>query len=196
LAIPLRTPFKVSWVDIDKPEQGHTPGSHNSGGVVSQGVTAGGTLFIALEGCAWYQGSIFFTSKLGGAEKAGQVFQYDLATETLWLIFESPAHRVLSGPDNINFSPRGNLVICEDMVRAVGHSMRLVSLTKDGDYHFLAQINPKISGQVNGYNLAGLLPISEWAGVCFSADGQWMFVNIFSPGISLAITGPWHPLLA
>ena len=32
---------------------------------------------------------------------------------------------------------------------------------------------------------------NEWAGACFSPDGQWLFVNIQTPGITFAITGPW-----
>jgi uncharacterized protein len=32
----------------------------------------------------------------------------------------------------------------------------------------------------------------EWAGACFSPDGRWLFVNIQTPGITFAITGPWH----
>jgi uncharacterized protein len=36
--------------------------------------------------------------------------------------------------------------------------------------------------------------ISEFAGACFSPDGSTMFVNILSPGVSLAITGPWERL--
>lgn len=33
---------------------------------------------------------------------------------------------------------------------------------------------------------------SETAGVVFSPDGEWLFLNIQYPGITLAITGPWH----
>ncbi len=33
---------------------------------------------------------------------------------------------------------------------------------------------------------------SETAGVVFSPDGSWQFLNIQTPGIKLAITGPWH----
>ena len=33
---------------------------------------------------------------------------------------------------------------------------------------------------------------SELAGVCFSPDGSTMFVNIYWPGVTLAITGPWR----
>jgi secreted PhoX family phosphatase len=32
---------------------------------------------------------------------------------------------------------------------------------------------------------------SEFAGACYSPDGKWLFVNIQSPGITFAITGPW-----
>jgi hypothetical protein len=32
---------------------------------------------------------------------------------------------------------------------------------------------------------------SEWAGATYSPDGRWLFVNIQSPGITFAITGPW-----
>ena len=32
---------------------------------------------------------------------------------------------------------------------------------------------------------------NEWAGACYSPDGHWLFVNIQTPGITFAITGPW-----
>jgi secreted PhoX family phosphatase len=33
---------------------------------------------------------------------------------------------------------------------------------------------------------------SELAGACFSPDGSTMFVNIQTPGVTLAVTGPWN----
>jgi secreted PhoX family phosphatase len=33
---------------------------------------------------------------------------------------------------------------------------------------------------------------SEFAGATFSPDGSTFFVNIQSPGLTLAITGPWQ----
>jgi hypothetical protein len=34
---------------------------------------------------------------------------------------------------------------------------------------------------------------SEWAGATFEPkNGNWLFVNIQSPGITFAITGPWR----
>jgi hypothetical protein len=34
---------------------------------------------------------------------------------------------------------------------------------------------------------------NEFAGACYSPDGQWLFVNVQTPGITFAITGPWGP---
>ncbi|MBE9549415.1 MAG: DUF839 domain-containing protein [Proteobacteria bacterium] len=190
------TEFSVEWVDIKDPRQGNTPGTHDTSGVVNQGLAAGGSAFMALEGCFYYQGQVFFTSKLGGAVHAGQVFAYDPGSEKLTLIFESPSHRVISGPDNIAISPRGNMVICEDHVTTVDKAQHLLALLDGGDYFYFCQINPDIRGEHNGHDLAETLPGSEWAGITFSADGHWMFANIYNPGITVAITGPWQDDLA
>ena len=32
----------------------------------------------------------------------------------------------------------------------------------------------------------------EWAGCCFSPDGRWLFANVYEPGFTVAITGPWR----
>ena len=33
---------------------------------------------------------------------------------------------------------------------------------------------------------------SEFAGATFAPDGSTFFVNVFDPGLTLAITGPWE----
>ncbi len=188
--------YKVEWVPIADPTRGHNPGSHDQAGVVTQGMDAGGTAFVALEGCFYHQGQVFFTAKMSGPARAGQVFCYCPATETLSIIFESPAHSVFSGPDNLAVSPRGNLVLCEDHVTEVNKASRLLSLLDNGDYFYFCQINPEISGNYLGHDLSAKMPHSEWAGISFSADGRWMFANIYAPGLTLAITGPWQADLA
>jgi secreted PhoX family phosphatase len=40
--------------------------------------------------------------------------------------------------------------------------------------------------------LSGDFTASEWAGPCYSPDGRWLFANIYHPGITVAITGPWQ----
>ena len=36
---------------------------------------------------------------------------------------------------------------------------------------------------------------SEFAGANFSPDGKILFVNIYSPTMTIAITGPWNKLI-
>ncbi len=182
----------VEWVDIPDPGQGFTRNSREGDGVVKQGLKAGGSGFISLEGCVCYDGHVYFTSKYGGHAKSGYVYEYDIDNEMIWLVYESPGHRVFSGPDNIMMSPRGSLLLCEDRVSQNTAAQILAGLTAAGELFRFSQINPDISGTFAGFNLARTVLHSEWAGATFSADGQWLFVNIFNPGITLAITGPWQ----
>ena len=182
----------VEWVDILNPAQGFTTNSREGDGVVRQGLAAGGSAFISLEGCACMDGQVYFTSKYGGRARSGQVYQYDIDRELLWLIFESPGPKVISGPDNIIMSPRGSLLVCEDRVSQNTAAQRITGLTSAGELFRFCQINPALEGFHGGYNLERTALYSEWAGATFSADGQWLFVNIYYPGITLAITGPWQ----
>ena len=44
---------------------------------------------------------------------------------------------------------------------------------------------------VDAHPLARLRRQTELAGACFSPDGRTLFVNAYSPTMTLAITGPW-----
>jgi secreted PhoX family phosphatase len=75
-------------------------------------------------------------------------------------VYESPGIHEMDAPDNIVVSPRGGLVVCEDGAGA----------------QFLRGITP--SGEI--FDFARNLHNSiEFAGVCFSPDGQTLFVNIY-----------------
>jgi uncharacterized repeat protein (TIGR03803 family) len=114
---------------------------------------------------------IYFVSTNGGDMGFGQVFAYDPRAETLTLIFESPGHEVCDGPDNCCTSPRGGLVLCEDA----------------GGQQFLRGISA--SGQI--FDLArNLRNTIEFAGVCFSPDGQTLFVNQYGRS-SVRTTQPY-----
>jgi len=190
--VPLNMAMKIDWVDIAEPGQGHTPGSHDGAGVVNQGLSAGGTAFVSLEGCGYFDGSVYFTSKAGGSNRAGQIFRLDIALETVELIFESTGPNGFSGLDNIIMSPRGSLMICEDRLGLFKTGQYIASLNTDGELFAFCQANPELRGTYAGYDLADTAVTSEWAGACFSADGQWMFANLYSPGMTFAITGPWQ----
>ncbi len=182
----------VEWVDIPEPQKGFTRNSREGDGVVTQGLAAGGSGFISLEGCTCINGHVYFTSKYGGSARSGYVYQYDIDREVMWLVYQSPGHSIISAPDNIIMSPRGSLVLCEDRVSLNTRGQIIAGLTRAGDLFRFCQINPNLSGTYGGHNLATTALHSEWAGVTFSGDGQWLFVNIYNPGVTVAITGPWQ----
>jgi secreted PhoX family phosphatase len=80
---------------------------------------------------------------------------------------------VCKNADNLTIAPWGDLFVCED---------------KGGTEQALVRITP--NGQITRFG-KNALNSSELAGVCFSPDGTTLFVNIQTPGLTLAITGPW-----
>ncbi len=168
----------AQWVDIDNPDPVDEQLREQS--VYKQGFAKGGASFARLEGC-WYGGnSIFFTATSGGDKKLGQVWEYIPRGNDkgfLKLIFESPDETVLDMPDNICVSPRGGLVICED---GRGNDQFIRGLTRKGQiFDFARNHVPGFEGR-------------EFAGATFSPDGKTLFVNIQTPGITLAVWGPWQ----
>jgi uncharacterized protein len=167
-------PLRATWVDIDDPDPANAEA--DSIAVFKQGLAGGGAIFTRLEG-AWYgDGSIFFNSTNGGAAGLGQVWKYKPRGHSggiLSLIFESPSVDVLELPDNIVVTPGGGLILCED---------------GDGE-NFLRGLTQR--GEIFDFAL-NVLNDSEFAGSTFSPDGETLFVNIQTPGITLAIWGPWE----
>jgi secreted PhoX family phosphatase len=173
----------VEWHTIDVPDPNLAGGGAT---VFAQGFAKGAARFARLEGAFYASGRIYFVSTTGGNVAQGQVFEYDPFNERVRLLFESPSADVLNAPDNMCVSPRGGLVLCED-----GSGTEYVhGLTTDGVIFRFVENNVDLrTTPVNGFNqdYRG----SEFAGSCYSPDGKWLFVNIQSPGITFAITGPW-----
>ncbi len=178
--------LRVRWVDIDEPAAG-IDDSGGPRGVLWQGKAAGGSVFTRLEGCNVGDGRVYFTATDGGDAACGQVWAYLPADDVLELVYESPDPRVLDYPDNITLSPRGGLVICEDSDQPV---QRLYGMTPDGGLFEFCRNNVRLDG---AQGFAGDYRDAEWAGACFSPDGRWLFANVYSPGFTVAITGPWRP---
>ena len=67
-------------------------------------------------------------------------------------------------------------------------------LTPDGAIFPFAENNavlPPEYQDLKGY--AGDFTGSEWAGATFEPEnGNWLFANLQSPGVTFAITGPWR----
>lgn len=182
----------TGWVDIPDPTRGFIAGTRKGSGVSEQGLANGASRFVALEGCAFSDGLVYFTSKLGGRFMAGYVLEYDPQREKIRMVFESQGHNHFSGPDNIVMSPRGSLVICEDRLSAPKHAQTIAGLTREGEFFRFCQVNPDLRGTFGGYDLRTTALRSEWAGVTFSMDGEWLFMNIYDPGVTVALTGPWQ----
>ena len=89
-------------------------------------------------------------------------------------------------------TPRGSLLLCENAAGDQVFGERLVGLTLDGNTFTFAQNNILLRQSYNNRVGIGDYRNQEWAGACFSPDGQWLFVNIQNPGVTFAITGPWH----
>jgi secreted PhoX family phosphatase len=175
----------ADWVVVDSPDWG--PGEQTPW---QQAQAKGAARIVRGEG-AWYgNGVIYVISTSGGAAGQGQVFAYDPVAETFSCVFASPSSSVLNAPDNVTVSPRGGLVLCED---GSGREY-LHGLTPDGQIFRFAENNvvlPPEFQQTKGYS--GDFSGSEWAGATFEPkNGNWLFVNLQSPGITFAITGPWR----
>jgi uncharacterized protein len=166
------------WVDVPDPDP---PDAESDGSaVLRQAVAAGAAIFERLEGCWYGAGCVFFTAASGGDARRGQVWQYRPRSEhrgELTLVFESPGAGVLDGPDNITVSPRGRgLLICEENWRG----MHLRGITPQGAMFDFAR---------------NVTDTREFAGVCFSPDGETLFVNLqgsLRRSATYAIRGPWR----
>ena len=160
--------------------------------------------FARPEGAYYDSGKIFWVCTSGGTAGQGQVFVYDPRRETLNLLFQSTGSGTgdtqCNNPDNIAVSPRGGVVVCEDGGNSI---QRLRGVTQNGTTFIFAENNMNLSAadvaqadaalQANGALITHFPPGNyrgiEWAGACFHE--RWMFVNIQTPGVTFAITGPW-----
>jgi secreted PhoX family phosphatase len=158
---------KVRWIDLDNPE---SPADD----LRKRGAQLGATLFARGEGIHMGSGELYFCCTSGGAARLGQVFRLRPARDQLQLFFESTSAEQFNYGDNLTVAPNGHLVVCEDQYTpVVDNHLRGIAPTGEA------------------YKLARLRTQTELAGACFSPDGKVLFLNVFSPTATLAITGPW-----
>jgi secreted PhoX family phosphatase len=154
------------WVNIDIPDPGVGQQS-----TVNQGIAKGGARFARLEG-AWHgNGSIYFVSTSGGNAGLGQVWKYTPTTAStgiLTLVYESASSAVLEAPDNLHFTPRGGILLCED----------------GGGLNFVRGLTP--AGTIFDFVVHNTSS-SECAGATFSQDGQTLFFNYQGTGETFAV---------
>ncbi len=180
---PLRQKFAVEWVRIEEPNP-----LENT--VRTEGFTKGAAQFMRGEGICYVNGSFYFTCTQGGnvlanlqvapgqeARGNGQIWKYTPGKTaknggSIELFLEPNDANIIDMPDNITLAPNGHLIACED-----GRGeQRLVGITPQGGVYTFAR-----NARDN----------SELAGACFAPNGRTMFVNIYDPGITLAVWGNW-----
>ena len=162
---------EVSWIDLDAVE---APEDN----LRYQAAKKGASLVARGEGIHMGKGEAYVCSTSGGARKLGQIFRIkfspDGESDRVELFFESVSKHQFDYGDNVVVAPNGHLIVCEDQyTKVVDNHLRGIAL--DG----------------NAYPLARLRLQTEPAGACFSPDGQTLFVNVYAPTKTLAITGPW-----
>ncbi|HVK33298.1 MAG TPA: alkaline phosphatase PhoX [Burkholderiaceae bacterium] len=204
--------FQCTWVDIANPDlDGSTlavagVGSVSASGPYRQAYANGAAIFGANEGCWVADGVVYFSDKRVATSpaRAGRIWALDLATMTLEAIFVSNDILIGNSPDNVCISPRGGVLFCEDGGNSgpkgdpavTVEQMRLMGVTPQGASYVFAKHNfnftaEQLAAAGKSTALAGDHRDTEWAGSVFSPDGHWLFVNLYTPGITLAITGPW-----
>ncbi len=165
----------VEWVTVEDPNPPTSPTS----GTRNQAFAKGAARFTREEGAWVGNGRVYFDCTDGGDAGFGQIFELDPDRSTLTLIYESPAEDELDFPDNLTVAPTGDLFLCENGTPP----------------DFIRGLTPK--GQIFDFAQA-VTNETEFAGACFSADGETLFVNQNGgrgdsepPGVTYAIWGPF-----
>ena len=165
----------VNWLDLDDVESPNDDLRHRAR-------AKGASLIARGEGIHMAQGEAYICSTSGGAARLGQILRLHLSDngeqDRLELFFESVSTRQFNFGDNLTVAPNGHLVVCEDQY------------TEKVD-NFLRGITP----EGHAYPLARLRLQTELAGACFSPDGATLFVNVYAPTKTLAITGSWDQFI-
>ena len=220
LAPQLGDAFELEWVTIENPDANpviipggylpFVPAESTVAGCFKEGFDKGGAQMSRGEGIWYHSRSMFIVDTAGGVSSSGTVgggdgcvWELDLDTQLLTCIFVVPAGQpsVGNNADNITVSPKGGLLVFEDggthTLNGIVYGCRMMSLLPDGNTFVFGENNltdlvraqavamGKAAGSGDGRG-------AEFAGGTFSPDGRVLFVNIQSPGITFAISGPWR----
>ena len=172
------------WIDLQGVDNPHED-------LRARGHAKGAAWFARGEGIFFGKDDLYFACTSGGPQRLGQIMRYvpspregqpgEADTPGSIQLFVEPHDRALMDMcDNLAVSPWGHLFVCEDKIGGVNY---LKTVTPQGKVYTMGR-NAQVGNGDVGVN-------SELAGVCFSPDGTTLFVNIYFPGMTLAITGPW-----
>lgn len=167
----LGQPLKVRWVKLDDVDPDEDTLRYEA-------QSKGATIFWRGEGAWEFKGLHYWVNSGAGDAGEGQVWCYNPRKQTVTLIVESTDGNLLDGPDNMTVAPDGTIYLCEDGSPAdpgdPNFSQYVVGVDKKGGlFQFAHNIIPGDA--------------TEFAGVCLSADGKFLYVNSQGIGITYAI---------
>jgi uncharacterized protein len=178
-AFPAQSWLRTRWIDLDDVEA--------SGGddLRKRGAAKGAAVFARGEGIHFGRDELYFACTSGGAKSLGQIMRYRPSgfegqslerrePGRLQNFLESTDAEIFNYGDNLTVAPNGHLIVCEDQYTSIVDN-HLRGVTQTGAVYTLAKLRTQ----------------TETAGVCFSPDGSTMFLNVYEPAKTLAITGPW-----
>jgi len=168
--------LEIYWVDLEDPES-------PDDSLRARGRAEGAAVFVRGEGLWYGNDSAYFTTTEGGGQQIGQIWRYqpspqegmtgEAATPGRLTLFVEPNDASLMDMcDNLTVAPWGDLIVCEDgnltdYIRGVTPKGELYTLARNDASH------------------------SEFAGACFTPDGQTLLVNMQTDQLTVAIWGPW-----
>jgi len=194
----LGRPFRVRWVPVPERDGQTTSVRKQFTNEVTRGKKFEG-VYGTDKGVYVVNSFAFNTADLpaDAVKHDGMVWFYSYADRTITLVTYFPHQStsetgatprydgvVFDGPDNVTVTPWGTLVLAEDGVGA----SHVLSSVPGGPTYAIAR------NQLN-IGTAAKPEYSEFTGPTFSSDGKVVFVNIQTPGITYAITGPWEQYL-
>ena len=196
----LGRPFRVRWEKVGERNATTTSVRKQfSDGQVTRGKKFEG-VFGTAAGIYIVNSFAFAASDLpaDAVKHDGLVWFYDYSEQTIRLVTYFPhqdsaatgatprfTDMTFDGPDNVTVTPWGTLVLAEDGAGA----SHVLSSVPGGPTYAIAR------NQLN-IGTAAEPEYSEFTGPTFSPDGRILFVNIQTPGLTLAISGPWEKYLA
>lgn len=177
-SIKLNDKWPCEWLDMDDVESPLDD-------LRQRGHKQGAALFARGEGIHFGDKEMYFCCTNGGEKKLGQIMRYvpsvfegeereSKQPGILSLFVESKDKVSFNYGDNITIAPNGHLLVCEDQYTKTTNN-HLKGVDQNGMLYDFAKVRWQ----------------TEPAGVCFSPDGSTLFVNLYSPTTTLAITGPW-----
>lgn len=158
---------EVSWLDLSDPLAKEVP---------TRMQVKESTGFKGGEGIVLHDGIVSFTTKIDN-----RVWTYNTKSHVINVLYDAQSSKnpILTGVDNINVTPGGELIVAED-----GGDLEIVGLDAKG--------NPYPLMQLEGHNK------SEICGPAFSPDGKRLYFSsqrgtkgTSSGGITFEITGPF-----